>query len=308
MVLSKVILLSVLLLGFSARAEKIQLALNWKAEPEFGGFYTALIEGYYKEHGLDVEILEGGSGTPTIQMLAANKIQYAIVSADEIILSRDRSEKNKIKALFSVFQKSPYALITTQKRGFKSIEELWKSPGIIAAQSGLPYFQFLTQKFGKPAAKVVPYTGGVASLKSVPNWSQQGFMSIEPVAAEKLGVKPQSFLIADAGFDPYLVVLATHEDHLKKHPETTQKLILAIRKGWSKYLMSPQKTNEHMALLNKSMDLETFNKGAELQKSHILTKEIGSMDLKKWEVLIQQLLELKLIKAPLKAQDLFANY
>ena len=289
----------VLSIGSLSFAEKIQLALNWKAEPEFGGFYTALIEGYYREQGLEVEILEGGSGTPTIQMLASKKISYAIVSADEIILNRDRSDKNKIKALFSVFQKSPYALITAEQRGFKTLEELWKAPGVLAVQSGLPYFQFLTAKYGKPSAKVVPYTGGVTGLKNTPHFTQQGFMSIEPVAAEKIGVKPQSFLIADAGFDPYLVVLATHEDSLQKNPEVTEKLIKAVRKGWESYLKNPKKTNQHMAGINKSMDLATFEKGSSLQKDLIASPTLGEMSVEKWDRLSSQLLELKLIKKTL---------
>lgn len=315
MVFIRLLLLTGLtLVTLSSKAEKIQLALNWKAEPEFGGFYTALIEGYYKAQGLDVEILEGGSGTPTVQMLAAKKIPYAIVSADEIILSRDRSPQNKIKALFSVFQKSPYALITTQERQLKSLEELWRAPGVLAVQSGLPYFQFLSHKYGKPKAKVVPYTGGVAGLKNTPQWAQQGFISIESIAAENMGVKTRDFLIADAGYNPYLVVLAAHEEQLQKQPAVTQKLLLAVQKGWETYLQNPQKTNEYMAGLNKAMKLEVFQQGALRQKPFIRSadsvntpQKIGKMEKARWETLIQQLFELKLIKNKMDAQSLFLD-
>jgi ABC-type nitrate/sulfonate/bicarbonate transport system substrate-binding protein len=46
----------------SKSPRKIRLALNWKPEPEFGGFYAAP----FSNNGLDVEILPGGAGTPTV--------------------------------------------------------------------------------------------------------------------------------------------------------------------------------------------------------------------------------------------------
>ena len=62
------------LFSASAFAQKLQLALNWKPEPQFGGFYAAQLNGEFKKRHLDVEIIEGGSGTPTVQMLANKKI------------------------------------------------------------------------------------------------------------------------------------------------------------------------------------------------------------------------------------------
>ncbi|HEX5638061.1 MAG TPA: ABC transporter substrate-binding protein, partial [Gammaproteobacteria bacterium] len=43
-------------------AQPLVLALNWKPEPQFGGFYAAQVSGYYEKNDLDVKIMEGGSG------------------------------------------------------------------------------------------------------------------------------------------------------------------------------------------------------------------------------------------------------
>ena len=97
----------------------MQLALNWKAEPQFGGFYAAQVLGLYTKNGLDVTIIEGGSGTPTIQVLGAGKVDYAIVSADEVVISHDRGAKNVV-ALFATFQTNPQAIMAHAARGFHS--------------------------------------------------------------------------------------------------------------------------------------------------------------------------------------------
>ncbi|MGA0164113.1 MAG: ABC transporter substrate-binding protein, partial [Bdellovibrionota bacterium] len=63
----------------------VDLILNWVPEPEFGGFYAAKELGFFEEKGLRVNIIPGGAGTPTIQMLATGKAQFVITSGSELI-------------------------------------------------------------------------------------------------------------------------------------------------------------------------------------------------------------------------------
>lgn len=298
-----------LLISLSTHAKSLSLALNWKAEPEFGGFYAASLQGFYKQQGLDVKIIEGGSGTPTVQMLANNKVDFAIVSADEIILSWDRNPQKPIKALFAVYQTSPYIIMTHAERNFKTLKDVFISEGVLSIQSGLPLYQFLLNKFGKPHAKIAPYLGGVGSFVSDRLFSQQGFLTTEPLSAEKKGAKVKNFLVADEGFNPYLVVLATTEKTLQQNPELIKKLVAATRLGWAYYLKNPLSTNQYMATLNKSLDLETFNRAAEIQKPLIETTDepLGLMSIERWKSLIKQLLDLKLIKTSPQPESLFIN-
>lgn len=299
-------------ISFAAKNTKpddVTLALNWKAEPEFGGFYAAQVHDFYKNKNLNVTIQEGGSGTPTVQMLANGKVDFAIVSADELILSQDRNSKNKTIALFAVYQKSPYIIMSHAEKNFATLKDVWTSPGVLAMQAGLPYYQYLVNKWGKPKVKIVPYMGGVANFINDKNFSQQGFISTEPVTAEKAGAKTKTFIIADEGFNPYLVVLATTEKTLKEKPELVQRMITATRLGWAEYLKNPTRTNKHMAGINKALDLETFEKGAQLQIPLIQSTqgELGSMTAERWKTLSQQLLDLKLIKAVSPPETYFQN-
>src|SRR5580693_9520483 len=81
------------LLTACGKSSKIKLALNWKPEPEFGGFYAAP----YSKHGLDVDVLPGGAGTPTVQMVGAGSAEFGIVEGDELVLARSRG--NSVIAL-----------------------------------------------------------------------------------------------------------------------------------------------------------------------------------------------------------------
>lgn len=309
-----ILMLAILLVGFSsgAQTKTLDLALNWKAEPEFGGFYEADLNGEFKKRGLQVKIQEGGSGTPTVQMLANGKVNYAIVSADEIIVSQERNPQNKVVALFAVYQTSPYIIMSHEERGFKNLKDVFMNDGVLSVQAGLPYYQFLVNKFGKPRAKVVPYLGGVANFINDRKFSQQGFATVEPLSAQKAGKKVKTFLIAEEGFNPYLVVVATTEAYLKKNPEEAKKMVEAFRAGWTSYLESSDKTNKVMSELNKAFDYDTFQKAAKIQAPMIQTAEtlrtgLGSMNDNRWSILLQQMKDLKLIKTDIKPEALYKN-
>lgn len=299
------------LISVSAFAAPLKLALNWKPEPQFGGFYAAQTLGEFKRQGLDMQILEGGSGTPTVQMLANKKVDFAIVSAEEIIISQARNPKNKVIALFAVFQTNPQILMCRKDRGFKSIEDIFKNKGVLSLQSGLTYAQFLLKKYQPIQVNVVPYQGGISHILSQKDYSQQGFLTSEPLLAEAAGISVQSFLVADSGFNPYTTVLAVHQDSLKD-AELVKKVVSAVKKGWTEYLKDPKTTNEFMSSLNKSMGLKTFEKSAQLQIPLIETEEtkkigLGQMSSTRWKALVDQLLALKVIPKELKTQDLFTN-
>src|SRR5688572_28090187 len=85
--------------GGGAASPKVKLQLNWKAEPQFGGFYAAEAGGNYTKHDLQVEIIQGGAGAPTYDMLGAGTVPFAIVSGDQIIQAR--ANGNNIVALFA---------------------------------------------------------------------------------------------------------------------------------------------------------------------------------------------------------------
>ncbi len=300
---------SILLSVCAAHAEPIKLALNWKAEPQFGGFYAAKFNGDFARNKLDVDILEGGSGTPTVQMLAAGKVDYAIVSADEIVIAHDRGAKN-IVALFATYQTNPQAIMTHAGRGFNSIADIMHGDGLLLWQSGLAYAQFFKKHYAPVKVTTAPYLGGIGNFQKDPNISQQCFVTSEPLAAEKAGIKIKTFMVADSGYNPYTTVLATTREHLQKNPAQVGDIVASVRSGWHAYLQDPASINAQMAQLNKAMDLPTFLASAQAQKPLIATPPgtgLGSMTLQRWQTLVKQLREIKMIKSAVAADQLFID-
>lgn len=289
--------------------EPLRLALNWKAEPQFGGFYAAQVEGFYQKNALDVTIIEGGSGTPTIQVLGAGKVEYAVVSADEVVISHDRGAKNVV-ALFATFQTNPQAIMTHAARGFRRIEDVLHSDGMLLWQAGLPYAQYVAKKYAPLKVKRAPYLGGIGNFQNDPLLSQQSFVTSEPLTAVRAGLKVTTFLIADCGYNPYTTVLVTTREHLTRNPDEVKRMVAAVRAGWEVYLKDPTRTNATMGAINKAMDAQTFKDSAAAQIPLIQTsdiKQLGEMTLARWQTLVDQLTQLKSIKGPVKPLDLFVD-
>lgn len=287
---------------------KLRLALNWKAEPEFGGFYESALNGTYEKNGMEVEILPGGVGTPVIQMVEAGKVEMGISNSDEVILGR--SQGAEVVSIYAVYQTSPMALLTHAERGFKELKDVFETPGMIAAERGLPYIRFCEKKYGFKNVKVVPFLGGITQFLSDKKMTQQGFITAEPILAKKQGANPKTFLIADSGYNPYLTVVIVRKDFAAKNPDLIKKFVKATQEGWANYLKDPSIANKKMAVLNPTMDPETFKEGAKAQIPLIETSEtkkfgLGYQSKERWEKLASQLLDLKVVKATFPAETYF---
>jgi NitT/TauT family transport system substrate-binding protein len=289
----------------------VKLALNWKAEPEFAGFYTAQINKNYEKNKLDAEILQGGAGTPTVQMIASGQVDFGIVSGDEITLARANGAD--VIALYAVFQTAPYALMVHEESGIKDIKSLFDSNQTLAVVKGLPYIVYLEKKYGPGKAKLVPYAGGITNFLSDKNYAQQCFISSEPLLAEKSGVKVKTFMVSDTGFNPYTVVLATNGETLKKKPETVKAMVNAVREGWKAYLKDPKATHELIAKLNPAMTVDGMKDIQKIEAKLIENEDtkkngLGSMKESRWAELNQQLKELGLTKKLIPAKEMYRTF
>lgn len=282
---------------------QVSLVLNWVPEPEFGGFYVAQSTGLFEKLNLKVDILPGGAGTPTIQMLAAGKVEFAVTSGSEVAIARSRGVD--VVAVYSIFETSPMGIMVHKSRKLKDLADLFSKEGTIALQQGQAYVDFLKKKYDTSKVKFVPYTGGITNFLRDENYSQQGFIFSEPVSAKRQGADPDFFLLASAGYNPYTAVLAVRGDYLKKNEDLVKRMVAATREGWEIYKKFPEEANKRMHELNKAMDLASFSEGSKNQNSLLGD---GTMAEARWKEHIQQLLDAKTISKSVDAKDCFRNF
>jgi NitT/TauT family transport system substrate-binding protein len=287
----------------------VKLLLDWKPEPEFGGFYAAQANGSFAKHGLNVDIKSAGEGAPTWELVATGKCDFATTAADQVLIAR--SQKADVVALYAVYQTFPQGIMVHKSRGFSKIDDVFHNPGTLAAEDDT-WLRFCLNKFGKGALSVTGYSGGIAAFLAKPNYSQQCFVTSEPIEAKSKGGDPQTFLIADAGYNPYTTVVIARGDFVKRNPEIAKAMVTACREGWASYLSDTAPANAIMGQLNKDMDAATFTAAAAAQKPLIETAEtkkgsLGMMTAGRWEELSKQLVDLKVIKTEIPAKECFVE-
>lgn len=288
------------------------LTLDWKPEPEFGGFYEAKRAGAFAKRGLDVQIKSAGEGAPTWQLVAGGKTEFATTAADQVLIAR--SQGADVVAVFAVYQTFPQGVMVHKARGFTKLEDVFTHEGTLSAEDAT-WLKYLVGKYapgGPLKVRFVGYSGGIGTFLAKPDFSQQCFVTSEPLLAAAQGGDPQTFLIADAGYNPYTTVVICKGDLVRSSPVKVKAMALACREGWRGYLDNPGPADVEMEKLNKDMEPKNFDEGAKAQAPLIETDEtrkaaLGVMTAGRWSALAQQLVDLKVIPKAPPAEECFVD-
>ena len=102
-------LLSASTLSSTATAlEKVSLQLDWKYQFEYAGFIAAKEKGFYKDAGLDVELIEYETGIDIVDNILNQKSNYGIHNSSIVI--RD-GKIVPIVLMATYFQQSPLVFV-----------------------------------------------------------------------------------------------------------------------------------------------------------------------------------------------------
>lgn len=290
-------------------AGSVRLTLDWKPEPEFGGFYAAGQDEAFSRHGLNVTVAPAGEGADTWQLVATGKTEFATSTADQVLIARKQNAD--VIAIFAVYQTFPQGIMVHQSRGFKSMKDVFAQPGVLLAEDN-SWLHFLENKFSPVKVQITNYSGGIAEFLAKTEYSQQCFVTSEPILAKHQGGDPQTFLIADEGFNPYTTVVICKGDLWRGNPDEVKSMAVACREGWRDYLDHPDPINATMHGLNPDMDLQTFGEAAAAQKPLIETDEtkttgLGTMTEQRWKDLAGQLVNLGVIDSSVDPDQCFVN-
>jgi NitT/TauT family transport system substrate-binding protein len=278
----------------------VKFLTDWYPQPEHGGFYDALVKGYYKDEGLDVTIVPGGPYIVGEQQIAAEAVQFGMASSDKVLEAVGNDEP--LIAIGATMQHDPQGIMVHADSAVHTFADL--EGHTVAVKPGSTWFAYLQKRFNFTNLRTIPATYSVSNFLQDPNYIQQIFVTSEPFFARKSGAQVRSLLISDTGYDPYRVFV-TSRAFLKEHPEIVGKFVRASLRGWQDYLNDPTAANQTIAKLNPAMsrDQMAFTYQA-LKNGHFITgsgpggSQLGQFDPARWQTMYQQLLELKIVKEP----------
>ncbi|HIM54201.1 MAG TPA: transporter substrate-binding domain-containing protein [Gammaproteobacteria bacterium] len=104
-----------------AHIEQVKLQLNSTHQFRFAGYYMAIEKGFYKDKGIEVQVLESSHTQDSIEELVDGHSNYAISGADALIA---KTKSLPIVALAAINHESPLALMVRKDSGIKTPGDL----------------------------------------------------------------------------------------------------------------------------------------------------------------------------------------
>jgi NitT/TauT family transport system substrate-binding protein len=253
-----VVVLSLAALPAQAQTpRKFTFILDFLPYGEFSSFFIALEKGWYREEGLDVEILRGNGGLDTVKRIAAGHGDAGITDFSSIVAGV-ANEDAKVKAIASVIRDMAFSLYVREGSGINSVKDLvGKSISTPAGGSHQVMWPIVAHGAGIPADSVkwVVMDGGAMGpalitgrVDALPlsSWHEKRLQ----MQAATQGHKLKRFAYLDYGVDAYSLSIFARNENVEKDAEILKRFVRASIRG-IKYTWQDGNVHEAAAAVMK---------------------------------------------------------
>lgn len=226
--------------GMAWAAERVTLQLKWTHAFQFAGYYAAIEKGYYRDAGLDVQLLEATPGSDPLEAVLSDQAQYG-VGTSSLLLARKAGKP--VVVLAAIFQHSPLVLVARQDKASKGTQGIHDIVGrrvMIEPQSD-ELFAYLKQEGITPdRLRQVPHSFRVEDLIEGRVDAMSAYVSNELFYLERANFDYQVFTPRTGGIDFYGDNLYTTEREISTHPERVRAFREASLRGWQYAMQHPE--------------------------------------------------------------------
>jgi NitT/TauT family transport system substrate-binding protein len=100
----------------------VKLQLQWFTQAQFGGYFAAVDQGFYKDAGLDVSIIEGGVDIVPQTVLAQGQADFAIAWVPKALASREQGAG--ITDVAQIYQRSGTRQVSFKDKNITTAADL----------------------------------------------------------------------------------------------------------------------------------------------------------------------------------------
>ena len=211
---------------------KVTIQLSWFDQFQFAGYYMAKEQGFYKDAGLDVQILPFSLGMNIPKMVNDGDVDFAI-GRENLIL--EKAKYPKIIALAAIFQATPLVLLTTKDSGIDSFNKFENKKLMRTKDDGSEVSlkaMLSASKIDLKSITQVEHSHNIYDLIEKRVDIISAYTSKAPYILQKEQIKYNIFYPKDYGFDMYSDFLITNIDKYNNDYNIVEKFKKASLKGW----------------------------------------------------------------------------
>jgi diguanylate cyclase (GGDEF)-like protein len=282
--------------------QKVRLQLKWLHQFQFAGYYAALLQGYYREAGLDVEILEARPHESAVDVVTRGDAEFGVHGSDLVV---ERAKGRPVRAMAVIFQHSPMILLARRDKGIDTLHDLAHHRLLLGPDAaelaaylrseGVPYQLSRTQQSFDLKALLD------GEVDAMPAYSTD-----EVYLLEQAHVPYSRFSPRAAGIDFYGDILFTTDNELAEHPQLVHKFVEASIRGWY-YALAHREEMARLIYTNYSQRHSLAHLLFEAEQTRRLMMpdlvEIGHMNQGRWRHIADTYAELGMMPANFPLDD-----
>jgi NitT/TauT family transport system substrate-binding protein len=292
-----------------AALPKVRFKDDWFPQAEHGGFYQSLAKGYYKEAGIDVEIVPGGPGVPVDQILLAGQVDLAMGRSDDIISWDSVGLPFVIVGVY--MERDPQAILVHDESPVRTFADL--NNRTIMGVQGSNWIEYIKAHYHIDF-RLIPSNFGIAQFMADKDFIQQCFVTDEPYYILKNGGHPRTLLMSDSGFNPYRIIYTTQR-YAREHPAEVRAFMAASLRGWDEFMNGdPSPGKALIAKNNSNMSMEFMDYSTKAMHDYQIVvgkpeagEKLGLMTRRRLQEQVDDLVRLKIISGPIPV-DKFARF
>lgn len=294
--------------------DEITVQFSWFHTVEFAGFYVAEQRGYYAEENLTVNLSPGGFDTQPWLEVAEGRADFGVTRGDLLLMAR--SEGLPVKAIATIFRRSPVALMSLMEAGIQTPQDLvGKRVGIISPEmnngNDIQFLAMLHQ-LGIDESEmelVVIEDYSVGSLTSGAMDVSSVFSTNEPIGAQLQGRDVNLIYPQDYGVLIYANAMFTHQRLLEEQPDLVQRFVRATLRGYQYAIEHSDEAADLTLQYDETLDgaFQRASMHAEIPLVDTGDAPVGWMDEAVWQSTQDILLEQGLISLPVDLDALYTN-
>jgi NitT/TauT family transport system substrate-binding protein len=224
----------------AAGKTRVRLPMGYIANVQYAPIYIAVDRGYFAAEGIEIEF-DYKFETDGVKLVGAGELPFAVVSGEQVVLAR--AQGLPVKYVMQWYKKFPVAIISLQKSGINSPQDL-KGKTV-----GLPGFFGATYVGWRAFLKAIGLSENdvqqqeigftqVAALQSGKVDAVVGYSNNEPIVLRQNGQQITVFDVSDK-VDMVANGLMTNEKTLRDNPELVRGMVRAVLRGIADTIKDP---------------------------------------------------------------------
>ncbi|ADB52670.1 ABC transporter substrate-binding protein [Conexibacter woesei] len=242
--------------GELAEMTKATLVLDFVPNAVHAGIYRALAAGYYRDHNIDLRVIQPTSTADTLRLINANKADFGL--ADGLDVANQIGEGLDIEAFLGIVQRPLGGVITLERDNIASGKDFeGKTVGVTGVPSDNATLDTVVRNDGGDPSKVKVVTIGFNGVQNLQNGKVAGFIGFWPSDGVQLdvdGFPTKSFKLDENGGPVYpgLVAFSTQK-HIQQDPALIRAFTAATVQGYEDTIRDPQQSLADLLSENKSL-------------------------------------------------------